>query len=47
MGFGSCEEDNGSGSSLEPVYYEFKTLDELSDFYMKAMNYISTCLAKG
>lgn len=35
------------GSSEEPIYYKFDTLEELSDFYMKAMTYINEQLAIG
>lgn len=35
------------GTTEEPVYYEFKTVDELSSFYMGAMNYINTTLNDG
>lgn len=35
------------GSSEEPIYYKFDTLEELSDFYMKAMAYINEQLAIG
>lgn len=35
------------GSSEEPIYHKFDTLEELSDFYMKAMTYINEQLAIG
>lgn len=35
------------GTSLEPIYYQFNNLEELGDFYYKAMQYISTTLANG
>lgn len=35
------------GPTENPVYHEFKTLEELSDFYTKAMAFISDTLAKG
>lgn len=35
------------GSTEEPVYHEFTTVEELADFYAKAMQYINTCLAEG
>lgn len=35
------------GSSDEPIYHKFDTLEELSDFYMKAMTYINEQLAIG
>lgn len=35
------------GTTEEPVYYEFKTVDELSSFYMGAMNYINETLNEG
>lgn len=35
------------GTTEEPVYYKFDTLEELSDFYIKAMTYINEQLAIG
>lgn len=35
------------GDSENPVYHEFKTLEDLSDFYIKAMSYINTTLKEG
>lgn len=35
------------GSTLDPVYHEFITLEELTDFYTKAMAYVSTVLKAG
>lgn len=35
------------GTTYEPIYYEFTTLDELSDFYIRAMKYINDCLSEG
>lgn len=35
------------GTDEEPVYHEFKTLDELQDFYMKAIQFIQECLKEG
>lgn len=35
------------GTAYEPIYYEFTTLDELSDFYLRAMKYINDCLNEG
>lgn len=35
------------GNSEEPIYHKFDTLEELSDFYMKAMTYINEQLAIG
>lgn len=35
------------GSSEEPIYHKFDTLEELSDFYMKAMTYVNEQLAIG
>ena len=31
----------------EPVYKEFRTIDNLTDFYLKTMNYIQGTLAEG
>lgn len=35
------------GTDDEPVYYEFKTLDMLTDFYTKAMAFVQQTLADG
>lgn len=35
------------GTTEEPVYHKFDTLEELADFYMKAMTYINEQLAIG
>ena len=35
------------GDTENPVYYKFDTLEELQDFYMKAMTYINEQLAIG
>ena len=35
------------GTSEKPIYYTFETIDDLSDFYMSAMNYINTQLNEG
>lgn len=35
------------GTNDEPVYYEFKTLDKLTDFYTKAMVFVEQRLANG
>lgn len=35
------------GTDEEPVYHEFKTLEELQDFYMKAIQFIQECLKEG
>lgn len=35
------------GATDEPVYHTFSTVEELSDFYLKAMTYINTVLAEG
>lgn len=35
------------GTTENPVYYTFETLDDISDFYVSAMAYINTCLAEG
>lgn len=35
------------GSTLAPVYHEFTALEELTDFYTKAMAYVSTVLKAG
>lgn len=35
------------GTTENPIYYKFDTLEELSDFYIKAMTYINEQLAIG
>lgn len=35
------------GTAENPVYYEFKDLDTITDFYTKAMFYINTTLKEG
>ena len=35
------------GSTENPEYYEFKTIEDLSGFYMGAMKYINDTLAEG
>ena len=35
------------GDDKNVVYYEFKTVEELSDFYMASINHIQTTLQKG
>ena len=35
------------GSTLDPVYHEFTTLEDLTDFYTKAMAYVNTALKAG
>lgn len=35
------------GTTENPVYYTFETLDDISDFYVSAMAYINKCLAEG
>lgn len=35
------------GTTDNPVYYSFGTLEDISDFYISAMAYINTCLADG
>ena len=35
------------GTTDEPIYHEFKTVDELTEFYLGAMNYINTTLNEG
>lgn len=35
------------GTTDEPVYYNFETLEDISNFYISAMNYINTTLAEG
>lgn len=35
------------GTDEEPIYHEFATLEELADFYTKAMNHVQTSLEEG
>lgn len=35
------------GSNEEPIYYTFKSVGDLQDFYMSAMNFINTTLNEG
>lgn len=35
------------GTTDEPIYHEFKTVEELTQFYVGAMNYINTTLNEG
>lgn len=35
------------GTTDNPVYYAFESLEDISDFYISAMAYINTCLAEG
>lgn len=35
------------GSTDNPVYHTFESLEDISDFYISAMAYINTCLAEG
>ena len=35
------------GTMLNPVYYEFTNTEDLTDFYLSAMNYINNTLAEG
>lgn len=35
------------GSTENPQYYEFKTVEELTEFYSAAMKYINNTLAEG
>lgn len=35
------------GSDDEPIYHEFKTLDELSNFYITSINYVQNILHEG
>lgn len=35
------------GDTNNPIYYEFKTLEDLTDFYIQTMNYINQTLAEG
>lgn len=35
------------GDTNKPIYYEFKTIEDLTDFYIQAVNYINQTLAEG
>lgn len=35
------------GSTDNPVYYTFETLDDISDFYISAMAHVNGCLEEG
>lgn len=35
------------GTTDNPIYYEFQTTEDLSDFYLSAMSYINKTLAEG
>lgn len=35
------------GTTEEPIYHEFKTVEDLTEFYLGAMNYINTTLNEG
>lgn len=35
------------GTELEPVYHEFSSVDELSDFYLSTVAYVKNVLAEG
>lgn len=35
------------GNENEAVYYEFKTVEELTDFYLTTINYVQTVLQEG
>lgn len=35
------------GTSNNPIYYKFETLEDISDFYLSAMNYINKTLEDG
>lgn len=35
------------GDSEDPKYYEVKTLEDLSDFYIKTMSFVNTTLVEG
>ena len=35
------------GTTENPVYHTFETLEDISDFYLSAMTYINQCLAEG
>ena len=35
------------GSTDNPVYHTFETLDDISDFYISAMTHVNSCLEEG
>lgn len=35
------------GDTENPKYHEFKTLEDIADFYLKAMNHVNSTLKKG
>lgn len=35
------------GDTENPVYHEFKTLDDIADFYVKAMSHVNNTLKEG
>jgi len=35
------------GESENPVYYKFETINDLSDFYLKAVSHVNSCLENG
>lgn len=35
------------GTSDEPVYYQFNTLEDLKDFYVSALSYVTRVLSEG
>ena len=35
------------GSSSNPQYYTFNSLEELTDFYTKVINHVNECLKEG
>lgn len=35
------------GTNKNPIYYTFRTVEDLSDFYMQAMSYINNILDQG
>lgn len=35
------------GTTENPIYYEFTETEDLTDFYLSAMNYINNTLAEG
>ena len=35
------------GDTENPVYHEFKTLDDIADFYIKAMSHVNNTLKEG
>ena len=35
------------GSTDNPMYYQFETLEDISDFYLSAMAHVNKCLDEG